>query len=265
MKAAIKYFGGKGTMFKNIIEKFPSQYETYIEPFGGSYSVGLSIKSPPPIEIYNDLEKNVYTLYKVISNRELFYKFKELCDMTLYSEDLRIEYKNSLKNEELDEVYRAFYYFYVNRTSHNGIGGFSVNKVIRRNMSKSVSDFLSSIDRLYELHLRLSRVIIRNIDGVELIKKHNDDSVFIYADPPYDQTTRTSARYVVDMDNTKQKEFLDTCMSSKSKILISAYRSDLYDTLLNSNFKRYDFNVKTISGNFEKKNKTESLYYNYDI
>jgi hypothetical protein len=69
---------------------------------------------------------------------------------------------------------------------------------------------------------------------------------------------------VVDMDNEKQKEFLDVCKESKSKILISAYACDLYDELLNHGFKRYDFSVKTIGGDFKKKNKIETLYYNYE-
>lgn len=43
MNAPIKYFGGKGQMFNKIIEHFPdsSTYDTYIEPFGGSFSIGL--------------------------------------------------------------------------------------------------------------------------------------------------------------------------------------------------------------------------------
>jgi len=47
MNAPIKYFGGKGTMFNEIIKYFPdpSTYNTYIEPFGGSYSIGLKTKS----------------------------------------------------------------------------------------------------------------------------------------------------------------------------------------------------------------------------
>ena len=61
MKAPINYFGGKNIMFKYIIEKFPNRetYDTYIEPFGGSYAVGLNMPYIPPIEIYNDLEKYV--------------------------------------------------------------------------------------------------------------------------------------------------------------------------------------------------------------
>ena len=59
MKAPVKYYGGKGTMFNEILRHFPpaESYRTYIEPFGGSYVVGLNMPYIPPVEIYNDLEK----------------------------------------------------------------------------------------------------------------------------------------------------------------------------------------------------------------
>ena len=226
MNSPIKYFGGKGTMFNRIIEHFPKQedYDVYIEPFGGSYSIGLK-KEPTKIEIYNDLEQNVYSLYKVISNPELYKQFKEKCDLVLYSDDIRRDFKEQLKGD-LSIVDRAFYFFYVNRTSHNGVGGFSVNTYIRRNMSKSISDFLSSIDRMAELHDRLSKVIISNCDGIELIKKHDNERTLIYCDPPYEQSTRTSTRYKVDMDRDGHLDFIGAVISSKSKIIISGYDCD---------------------------------------
>lgn len=264
MKSPIKYFGGKGTMFKNIIEQFPdkSEYDIYIEPFGGSFSVGLQ-KEPHGTEIYNDLEKNVYSLYKVLSDPELFKIFKDKCDLTFYSDDIRKTLKEFLKQENIDIIDRAFYFFYVNRTSHNGVGGFSMNTVIRRNMSKSVSDFLSSIDRLPELHNRLSRVMVSNIDGIELIKRYDNARTFIYCDPPYEQSTRTSTRYSVDMDRSGHENFLETVINSNAKILISGYDCELYDTLTENGFTKIDFEVKTISGNFKPKTKIETLWKNY--
>ena len=61
MNSPIKYFGGKSNMFNNIMKYFPEEtsYNTYIEPFGGSFSIGLKMKSLPPVVIYNDLEMNV--------------------------------------------------------------------------------------------------------------------------------------------------------------------------------------------------------------
>ena len=261
----IKYFGGKGTMFNNIIEHFPNKddYDMYIEPFGGSYSIGLKMNPPAKMEIYNDLEKNVYSLYKVISNPDLFVMFMDLCDIALYNDDLRREFKESLKEDNLTVVERAFRFFYVNRTSHNGVGGFSINTVIRRGMSKSISDFLSAIDRLPELHNRLSRVVVSNTDGVELIRKHSNNRSLIYCDPPYEQSTRTSARYKVDMDRDGHTEFLDAVIESKAKILISGYDCELYDRLEENGFKKIHFNVNTIDGNGKPKLKIETLWKNY--
>jgi len=265
LRAPIKMFGGKGTMFNEILNYFPNsdEYTTYTEPFGGSFSIGLKIDPMPPIQIYNDLEQNVYSLYKVLSDPIMFTEFKEKCDVVFYLEDLRSEFKESLKYDELSIIDRAFKFFYVNRTSHNGVGGFSKNTYIRRNMSKSISDFLSSIDRLPEIHDRLSKVIVTNTDGIELIKKYDDPKVFIYADPPYEQSTRTSTRYKVDMDRDGHIRFLDAVINNKSKILISGYDCELYNVLEKNGFTKVNFEVKTVSGNFTPKTKIEYLYLNY--
>ena len=263
MNSPIRYYGSKGGFYNKIIEHFPkSEYDTYIEPYGGTYIVGL-MSEPAKVEIYNDLEQNVYSLYKVISDKELFQQFKEKCDLVLYCEQLRKELKETLKDEELSIVDRAFNFFYVNRTSHNGIGGFSMNSHIRRGMSKAVSDFLSSIDRLPELHNRLSRVMVTNMDGVKLINKYNKENVFLYCDPPYEQSTRTGARYKVDMDRKGHEDFVNAVIGSKSKILISGYDCELYDKLTENGFNKVQFEVKTIDGNFNKKTKLETLWKNY--
>lgn len=266
MNSPIKYFGGKGMMFNNILEYFPkkSTYNTYIEPFGGSFSIGLKL-DPAEIEIYNDLERNVYSLYKALSDPQMFKEFKEKCDLVLYSEDIRSEFIQNLKTEDLSVVDRAFNFFYVNRTSHNGVGGFSKSTCIRRGMSKSVSDFLSSIDRMPELHNRLSRIIVTNTDGIELIKRYNMKNVFFYCDPPYEQSTRTAARYKVDMNRDGHIDFLNAVIESKAKILISGYDCQLYDILGENGFKKISFDVKVVGGNFKPKTKTEYLYYNYEI
>ena len=168
-----------------------------------------------------------------------------------------------MTNENISIVDRAFNFFYVNRTSHNGIGGFSMNSHIRRGMSKAVSDFLSCIDRLPELHDRLSRVMVTNMDGVKLIEKYNKPNVFLYCDPPYEQSTRTGARYKVDMNREGHLNFIDAVINSKSKILISGYDCELYDKLTDNGFSKVKFEVKTIDGNFKKKIKIETLWKNY--
>ena len=264
MKAPIKYFGGKGLLFKRIIEQFSkdSNIDTYIEPFGGSYSVGLNVDYP--VRIYNDLEQNVYSLYKVLSDPKLFFEFKERCDLFPYSEDFRKEFKEKLKGGDLDIIERAFCFFYVNRTSHNGIGGISINTVIRRNMSKSISDFLSCVDRLPELHQKLSKVIVLNTDGVELIKKYDRKNVLFYLDPPYEHSTRTSARYKMDMNEEKHKELLDVLMNIEyAEFVLSGYDCELYSYLEKKGINKINLKVNTVDGSRNPKTKIETLWKNF--
>jgi len=182
-------------------------------------------------------------------------------------EKLRKEFRQSLKENNLSIVDRAFQYFYVNRTSHNGLGGFSSNCIVRRGMSKATSDFLSCIDRFKEMHDRLSRVIIMNRDAFDILEKYKDDeNVFIYADPPYHQSTRTSTRYKVDFSDDQHKRFIDIVIEAKCKILISGYACEEYRRLDDSTlWFTFCFDVKTIDGNHNPKTKKECLWKNYDI
>jgi len=247
MNAPIQYFGGKNGMSKHIIKEFPNKdsYNIYIEPFGGSYGVGLHMDYIPPIEIYNDLDKNVYSLYKVLQDEKMFIEFQRLCELSPYSETLNREFKISLKKDNLSLVERAYKFFYVNRTSFNGCGGFKINFAIRKNSSKSISDYLSAIDRLDELHQRLSNVIVCNKDGIELINRYkNKENVFIYCDPPYVQSTRKSnRRYNVDMEDDIQSKFIDACLDCKCKMLISGYDNEKYDILLENGYNKVEFEV----------------------
>lgn len=258
MKAPINYFGGKNIMFKYIIEKFPNRetYDTYIEPFGGSYAVGLNMPYIPPIEIYNDLEKNIYSLYKVLQDENMFKTFQRMCELSPYDDDMRKEYIDTLKtNKDISILNRAYMYFYVNRTSFNGNGGFKINTCIRRGTSKSVSDYLSAVEHLEELHERLKNIIISNTDAIDLIDRFNKENVFMYLDPPYVQSTRTSnIRYEVDMNDEQQDVFLETCINSKAKLLISGYDNEKYNILLDNGFTK---------SNFTTNNRVETLWQNY--
>jgi DNA adenine methylase len=252
----IRYFGGKGGALTNIIKSLiPKDYEIYVEPYGGSAAVLFSQKAN--IEVYNDLYDNVYSLFKVMSDEDMFFKFKRRLELTPYSEKLYREYKLKLKEKDLSEIDRAYHYFYVNRTSVNSVGGFSSSIIPRRNLSKPVSDYLSSIDGLEEYHKRISEVLIFNRDAIEIINKYDSKDTFIYLDPPYRLITRKSnARYDIDMEDDEHKELLSTIIKCDSKILLSGYDNDMYNDILEG------WNKETF---IIKNKKPETLWYNYEI
>ena len=264
MKSPIKYFGGKNGFANKILEYFPENYQNmnYVEPFCGSAAM-LFHKERSSVEIINDLDNNIYSLFKILIDKELFSQFKDMCDLTPYSEQLLKEYTQELKGE-LSIIERAYKFFYCNRTSYNGLGGFSTSGVIRRNMSKSVSDYLSAIDGLYNVHNRLSGVVVHNTDAIRLINKWDKENTFMYCDSPYANETRSSGRYKYDMDDEQQDEYLKSILSIKSaNILLSGYNCERYSILEENGWKRVDMKIKTQNNNREGKYKVESLWFNY--
>ena len=65
---------------------------------------------------------------------------------------------------------------------------------------------LSCIDRLPELHQRLSRVIVTNKDGIDLVKKYNTENTFLYLDPPYGKSSSLSKKIVNTLLENKVAE-----------------------------------------------------------
>jgi len=266
MQSPIRYYGSKGGFKNIIIENFPNPdtYDTYVEAYGGGASVLFSLEGDNirPIEIYNDINQNVYSIMKVLNNPKMFELFKKRADLVYHSRNLNKRFKDKLKSDKLPVVDRAFMFWYVTRTSFNGLGGYNYDMAIRRKMSKGVSDFLSSVDKLYEIHNRLSRVVIENMDGLKLLQKQNKERVFAYLDPPYHLETRTSARYESDMTIKEQEDLVDFLLTCKSKVLLSGYHNDVYKKLEDNGWQVIDFEVKVTKKN-KGDTKTETLWKNY--
>src|SRR4051812_3664602 len=67
IRPPVKWHGGKRYLAARIIEHFP-KHRVYLEPFGGGASVLLN-KSPVDVETYNDLDKRISRLFKVLRDK----------------------------------------------------------------------------------------------------------------------------------------------------------------------------------------------------
>ena len=257
----LNYFGGKGTLRNRLYPYFPKKYKSYVEPFGGGFSVGL--RQHAEIEVYNDKDKNIYSLFKVLQDKDLFTDFKFKCDLTYFNEDIQSECSYRLTDPNLSIVDRAYCFFISNRFSINGMGkAFSLSPtLVRRGMGKRVSDFLSAVDHLEEFHQRLSRITVTNKDGIKLMKKFDKEDAFIYCDPPYVWDTRSSKyRYPCDMDNDDQQRFIDGVLQmKKAKILISGYENPIYKQLEANCFSHAIVYIHP------RRSQKESVWFNYTI
>jgi DNA adenine methylase len=78
----MSYYGGKSNMSSMIADMLDYRYsKVYVELFGGAGSVLLN-KIPHDIEIYNEYNLGIYTLFKVLKNKDTS---TELIDMVLES------------------------------------------------------------------------------------------------------------------------------------------------------------------------------------
>ena len=260
MNSPVNYYGGKTYMTETIVSMFPQSYKRYIEGFGGGASVLLN-KPITPLEVYNDLEQNIYSLFKVISNKESLDRLKNRLYLTPYSSQLREEYKELLTHDDLSIEDRAYYFFYVCRTSFNGIGEFSYDtNLVRRGCTKCISSYLGAVDGLSNIYQRLCNAMIFNMDIFDLIDKFDFEDTFFYLDPPYVQSTRKSNnRYKEEFEDDLHVKLVDRLLKIKGKCLISGYDSHIYDKLVENGWHKYTFKAPNVG--YEA---TEVLWYNYE-
>lgn len=258
MRSIIKYYGGKHYIAKYLLEIIP-KHNLYIEPFFGGGNMFFS-KPPSKMEIINDLSDNIFSLYKIIADENKYKQLQHRLELTPYHAKFRDDYKQKL-NEKLTIEDRAFYYLYVNRTSFNGVGGFSCTKLVRNNMIRSVSDYLSLIPHLEEIHNRLRNAVVENKDALELIQKYDDNDVFFYLDPPYVQSTRRSnQKYMIEMSDEDHERMINLILKSKAKIMLSGYDNEIYNNLVENGWNRLELESPNSCSDA-----TEYVWINYDI
>ena len=208
VKSPLNYTGGKYKLFPQLSEKFPKNYDTFVDLFGGGFNVGVNIDCPTII--YNDKQKEVARLI------QLFYKY----DYAYIIE--RIE--KNIKKYELSNTFENGYEFY-HALSDQGVGKynkpryvkmrddynailidnedkdfllltliiFSFNNQIRFNtnglfnMPVGKRDFNSSSRKNikeFSLKIKEKKVIVYSKDFNE-IDYRKFENPFFYCDPPY--------------------------------------------------------------------------------
>jgi len=75
LRSPLWWFGGKSRLSSKIIPIVQSiPHRIYVEPFGGGASV-LIRKVSSPVEVYNDLNYDVYEFFRVLSDEAMFAQF----------------------------------------------------------------------------------------------------------------------------------------------------------------------------------------------
>jgi DNA adenine methylase len=179
MNSPLSYIGGKSKLSKIIISMIPD-HKTYCEVFAGAGWVFFK-KDPSKYEMLNDKDGDLIAFYRVLQNHleEFLKQFKWL----LSSHQWWDEWTRQQEAGGLTDIQRAARYYYIQRQSFGGkvagrTWGASVEHAPRINLLRIEED-------LSAVHIRLSRVIIENLDWLNFVKKCDRKTSFFYLDPPY--------------------------------------------------------------------------------
>jgi DNA adenine methylase len=212
-----------------IISHFPD-HRIYVEPFGGAGSV-LIRKQPSYAEIYNDLDDQVVNLFRVV--RENGNELKRALLNTPFS---RKEFQAADKktNDNFEQARRTVIRSFMGFGS-NGVHqktGFRADS--NRSGTTPAKDWANYPKALDSLISRLQGVVIEHRDAIDVMNAHDTEQTLHYVDPPYVKSTRKDKGddYAHEMTDDQHVQLLDCLKSLKGKVVLSGYKSHIYDMYL---------------------------------
>ncbi len=218
------------------------KHRRYVEPFGGGASILIG-KKPVDVETYNDLDSALYDFFMVLSDPVLFEQFKRRVEVLPYSRQLYNECRETWK-ETSDRIERVVKWFVIARQSFGGNfstgWGYSAGES-RYGMSADVSNWVSCIKMLPEIHARLQRVQIENNDWRKILDAHDSDETLFYLDPPYITSTRKAGDYKHELSDQDHNDLITALLNLKGSAVLSGYPSEIYKPLENASWERIDF------------------------
>jgi DNA adenine methylase len=239
----MKYIGSKYNLAPLIISSIPP-HNVYVEVFGGSAAV-LFHKPPSKIEIYNDIDKHIVTLFRVLRNNAD--ELKELLDLTLFSrEEFNLAFRLIRGGSFENDLQHAWAVFVAFNQAVSGVvtykrGGWSYGTV--RN---NTFDFTNRIDNILSMRDRLRNVYIENLDYAQIFKKYDGPDTFFYLDPPYTPASRSiDDHYLSDMKQDEHAKLIADINKLQGKCIVSGYEDPIYETL--ENFQKVKITTKSHS------------------
>lgn len=228
-RPALSYLGGKWKIADWVLSFFP-EHNCYTESFGGAASVLLK-KSPIYVEVYNDINDDIVTLFRILRDREQSAQLIEQLRLTPYS---RREY--FLAHEPTQDPIES-----VRRLIVRSFMGFSPDSAF----SDKPQGFLSSaskqdakswsllVENYEQIHRRFKNVTIENKDALDIITHYDAIDTLHFVDPPYVAETRMSeTNYKHELTDTAHEKLMDCLLDAKGAVILAGYDNDLYNRRL---------------------------------
>lgn len=210
MDSFIAWIGGKKFLRKEIISRFPKEFNKYVEVFGGAGWVLFHKEQHAESEIYNDINSDLVNLFKCIKYHPE--AIEEELALVLNARQTFEEYRMQRKSAGgQTDIQRAAQYLYLIRGSYGAkvstFGGKSRD--------------ISIIKNMVDIKNRLSKVVIENKSFEALIASHDKADTLFYLDPPYYKTEKMYDTGDFVFDESQHILLRDILANIKGKFILS--------------------------------------------
>ena len=180
LKPLIKWSGGKVDEIKMFDKYFPENYNIYIEPFIGGGAVYFHLN--PSKAVISDVHSELIDLYKCISEG----KAKDIFEFMENSPNDEATYYNirdtMVINDALDIAKR---FYYQRKTCFRGMLRYNRDKKFNIPFGRyKTINYTELLNKDYET--LLNRTEIYNEKFEVIFEKFDDETNFMFLDPPYD-------------------------------------------------------------------------------
>lgn len=237
-RPVLRWHGGKWRLAPWIIEHFPA-HRLYVEPFGGAASVLLR-KPRCYAEIYNDLNGEVVTLFRVLRDPAMAAQLIELLRLTPFArQELPAAYEPS--PDPVEQAPRLVVRSYLGFGSA-GVNGATTGFRSNSNRSGTVPPhaWVNYPECLGATVQRLRGVCIEQKDATAVMVANDGPDTLFYVDPPYLPETRSKKKgpqgmyhsYVHDMTEDDHGKLLTGLKRLAGMVVLSGYPSPMYEAAL---------------------------------
>ncbi|RWM19642.1 MAG: DNA adenine methylase [Mesorhizobium sp.] len=242
-RPVLRWHGGKWKLAPWIIGFFPA-HRIYVEPFGGGGSV-LMRKPRSYGEVYNDLDDEVVTLFRVLRDRASAAELERVLQLTPFA---RVEFKDAYQPSEdpIERSRRLLVRSYMgfgsnaHASQHKGHRSTGFRSNSNRSGTTPAQDWANYPDVLAAMVARLAGVVIENRDAKEVMAQHDSGETLHYVDPPYLPETRARGNrydlawrmYRHELSRDDHAALLAFLADLKGMVVLSGYPDPLYDDAL---------------------------------
>lgn len=214
----ISYIGGKSKIGKWIVPFYPTDIETYVEPFSGMFwcFFNMDLERYPNLKkvVYNDFNPLNYNLFQCVQNPSELQRAMDgievqhlgVLNTPLEFKEKFIIYQSEIFGDGFSvgncDYETAAKYVYVLSQVFSGSKPETSNFIDLK--GKYRSKYLAFRDKLSKpkwVDHFLKITDVENLDFQSVIEKYDSPSTYVYADPPYWKTENYYSNHDFDRDD----------------------------------------------------------------